>query len=330
MTKRMFSEQSFWNQALSTDARTDPRSDFYLAEMDQGDAGSGPLHMNLHKFTMPVYEANASTPRRTVHRRPITADHHEFRRGTYWKKDLSDPYWFGHGPGFGENVPIPENATPDPDADSHMAVVDWEARIAWDMWGVRIREDGEYESFTGMVYSLDDDGVWKREDFAVKPGESIHFYGPGRAAGVPIIAGLFMYDEVVAGHIPHKLALATWHNACGKFCPPAAWTDGFRADGLPEGAVLQLDPDLDLKRFEISPAAATVARAMQEYGAVNVDNARGNVIYGEGLWAHPEKSWEGLLGERELEVIPMDHYRVIQIEGIIEEGEFMQGRERIK
>jgi len=32
--------------------------------------------------------------------------------------------------------------------------------------------------------------------FAAKTNESIHFYGPGRASGVPAIAGLIMRDIV--------------------------------------------------------------------------------------------------------------------------------------
>ena len=42
---------------------------------------------------------------------------------------------------------------------------------------------------------------------------------------------------------------------------------------------------------------------MQRYGAVNVDVALGNVLYGEGLYGHPDKSWDGLLTGNDLRCI---------------------------
>ena len=47
-----------------------------------------------------------------------------------------------------------------------------------------------------------------------------------------------------------------------------------------QGQVLQLDPALDLDAFGLTPAARCIARALQEFGAVAVDGAHGNVIVG--------------------------------------------------
>ena len=200
-------------------------------------------------------------------------------------------------------MPIPDHAAPGPLGDAHMALVDYQARKAWDMFLVHRHDDGSWDSFTGMTYSLDGDGVFNRRDFPVKDGESIHLYGPGRAAGVPIIGGLIMHHEIVAGVIEHKLAFASRWNAYKEFVHPATWTDGFVDSGLPEGCIVQLDPGLDLGRYNLSPAAETIARAMQRYGAVNVDVALGNVLYGEGLYGHPDKSWDGLLTGNDLRCI---------------------------
>lgn len=165
-----------------------------------------------------------------------------------------------------------------------------------------------------MVYSLKGTGVWQTSDFPeVKDGDSIHFHGPSRAAGVPAIAGLIMLQEVQEGEIRHKLAFAAWHNALKEFVAPAAWTDGFTPGGLPEGAVLQLDPTLRPEQFNLSPAAKVVFRAMQRYGMVNVDVAGGNTLYGEGLYGDTSRTWRGLLEENELKVIPLKHYRVLKL-----------------
>ncbi len=317
--RRFFADDSFWNQPLAIDAEIDPRNDHYLNLLAR--KPGGPLHINLHNYTIPVYEVNADTPRRTIHQRIVDANRKNYLNNR-WGKTLDDPMWFHNGPGFGNNVPIPIGATPDAASDAHMAMIDWDSMTAWDTWACKIRPDGEYESYTGMVYSLAGSGVWTTADFPnVKNDDSIHFHGPSRASGVPAIAGLIMYDEIQAGHIDHKLAFATWHNAYKKFTPPAAWTDGFRKDGLPEGAIMRLDPQLNLNKFNLSPAARIVCTAMQQYGAVNTDNAGGNTLYGEGLWNHPTKSWHGLLEEGDLYKIPLEHYQIMKIGAITELGD---------
>ncbi|NLF40048.1 hypothetical protein GX586_11420 [bacterium] len=313
--RRFFSDDSFWNTPISPAAETDPRSS-HMIELLKRDGDKGlPFWFNIREWTIPVYEVDGNTPRRTVNE--IVVDREKMMARRWGPRSK----WFSHGPGFGQNVPIPDHAIPDPAGDHHMAMVDWQARMAWDMWMCRRRADGEWESYTGMVYSLDSTGVWKTSDFAVKDGESIHFHGPGRAAGVPIIAGLFLYDEIMAGEIRHKLAYATFHNAHKQFVPPAAWTDGHRDDGIPEGAVIQLDPALSPDAFNLSRAGRIIFRALQVYGMVNVDNAGGNSIYGEGLYGQKGRSWEGVLDPFEFRRIPLDCYRVLKLENVVHMGD---------
>jgi len=63
-----------------------------------------------------------------------------------------------------------------------------------------------------------------------------------------------------------------------------------------------------------------VARALQEYGAVNTDTGGGNALYGEGCWAQPDRKWDGLLSDNGLMSIPLKHYRVLRMEGVIAKG----------
>jgi sialate O-acetylesterase len=171
-----------------------------------------------------------------------------------------------------------------------------------------------------MAYSLDGPGVFNPDHFPAWDGESIHCFGPSRHAGVPAIAGLIMHEEVRRGRIAHKLAFASCVNAFKEFVPPAIWGDGKLPGGIPEGAVLQLDPTLDLDRLRLSPAARTIARALQEYGMVNVDYGGGAAIYAEGLWGHSDRSWKGLLGERDLVGIPFEHFRLLKLPPITRKG----------
>lgn len=313
--KRFFSNDSFWNTPIGADPEIQPGSE-ELMRLLANEPSSAFFGINLHRWTIPVYEVDSSTPRCRVHQRVIDVEKPDAPLG-YWGKAGKHLTQF---PGFGESVPIPLAATPDNEADAHMGIVDWEAKLAWDMWGAQKRSDGQWESYTGMCYRIDGPGVFDRKNFSAHDGDSIHFHGPSRAAGVPAIAGLIMHEEVETGRIEHKLAFATRFNARKRFTFPATWTDGQEAFGLPEGAVLQLNPALDLDGFDLSPGAKVVAEALQEYGMVDVDVGGDNTLYGEGLWSHPDKSWEELLDPFALQGIALCHYRVLKFGEIINAG----------
>ena len=312
--KRFFSDSSFWNLPIGEDPEIDPRSAHFIGLLKTEPTGNN-FGLNCDKWTVPVYLAYKSTPRHEIGYHYLT-DREKETWGT--KRDR-----FGHGPGFGESVPVPVGAVPDPEEDAHFAVVDWDQMVAWDMWGLVQHADGSWTTNTGMKYKLDGDGVFYTEDFDIINGESVHFHGPSRAAGVPIIAGLIMYDEVIAGKISHKLSCATRFNAKQEFVYPASWTDGFIEGGIPEGAVIQLDPDLDLGQFGLHKGEIVIARALQEYGMVVVDVAGGSPIYAEGLWGHPGKSWEGILREWDSGIndISLDHYRILKLPETVKKGD---------
>lgn len=320
--RRFFSDDSFWNTPVAAGTRSDPASAAMLGFMHSRDPRG--LWLNLQGWTIPIYEVNASTPRRRVHRR-----FHPNGKGLIQRSApyLTSGHPLGHGRLFAEDaaagrVPIPDGAVADPESDSHIALVDWENGWIWDMWCARRRDDGDWEACTGMKYRADGNGVFDRSEFAVHNGESIHPYGPSRAAGVPALAGTIMHEEVMAGRIDHRLAFATQAAAFQRFVyPPACWTDGGWRQGLPEGAVVQLDPSLDLSQFELSPAAIVVARALQEYGAVCVDVAGGHCLYGQGLYGDPlNRSWQGLLAGDALVCIKLQYYRVLKMETVIQHG----------
>ena len=316
MPERFFATDSFWNSPIGENPAIDPRNDHFISLLEKD--GFGGFVINLHQWTIPVYEADQNTPCFDIAKRSYTDEELKQNGLSKWV-GVGDR--FGHGPGFGHNVPIPDAAIPDPEEDAHFAIVDWKKMQAWDMWGCKKNQDGTWESNTGMVYDLNGSGVFDNIDFGIQNGESIHFYGPSRASGVPAIAGLIMHNEIVAGEINHKLACATWVNALQEYTWPATWTDGFVSGGIPEGAVLQLDPELDLDQFDLLRGERIVAKAMQVYGMVDVDNARGNALYGEGLWGKPEQSWEGLLTPDGLQRIPLKHYRILEIGEITKKGD---------
>jgi hypothetical protein len=320
MAKRFFSEDSFWNTKIEENPKILSQSDHFIDLLYEADKEKG-FHINLHSWTIPVYEVNKDTPTVNVGKRMM--DHTGEGKAFYMnsKAFIKGNHPLGHGRDFGIDVPIPENALPDKESDSHMALVDYERGIAWDMWAAERKNDGTWWSCTGMKYELYGSGVFDPKDFEIHNGESIHLYGPSRASGVPIIAGLIMYDELKKGKIEHKLACA-----CEKvgllehYFPPAIWTDGAYPNGIPEGAVIQLDPELDLDDFGLSREEKIIAKALQEYGAVMTDYSGGVTLYGEGLWSNNEKGWTDILEENGLRKIPFNKYRFIQSGKKVEKG----------
>ncbi|HAQ18631.1 MAG TPA: hypothetical protein DCR40_05265 [Prolixibacteraceae bacterium] len=308
--KRFFSDDSFWNQPLPENPVVHPNSDKWIRVLAQ-EPGGAYFGINTDTYTVPVYEADNNTPTYKIFHRPVNE---KFRQVHGFRNKWFETHeFYGHGKGFGKKVPIPANAVSDPEEDSHIVVVDWKKNLVWDVWGLEII-DGKYTSFTGMKYKANGSGVFNPKDFKVKNGESIHFHGPGRASGVPVVAGLILYDEAMSSEIRHKLAAATRFNAYQEYVFPATWTDGMVEGSIPEGSVIQLDPKLDLSQFDLTPQEKAVAIAAQKYGMVTVDNAGGNVIYAQGLYKNSPVNWEGKLRGWKAGIIgiPIRHYRVIQ------------------
>ncbi len=322
--RRFFSDTSFWNQPIPENPEIDPNSDYYISLLKKEPTGHR-FVINCEGFTIPVYEVDEYTPKHDIKRRgELIAKRSNRDPNSAWYQRMSR---MGHGPGFGKDIPIPDGAIPDPNVDRHIAVVDWSRMTCWDMFAAERMADGSWASLTGMVYRLDGDGVFNLKDFPIKDSESIHFYGPGRAAGVPIIAGLIMYEEAKAGDIPHKIAAASRFNAWKQFVFPATWTDGSLEGGIPEGAVIQLDPKLDLDKFKLLPGEKAVAKALQKYGMVIVDWSGGNVLYAEGLYGQKGKSWDGLLDKfGGIDSIPVEHYRVLKLPEVVYKGDYEQPR----
>ena len=316
--KRFFSESSFWNTPIP-DNPVVSAEDKHFKELLNEYKG---FHLNVDTWTIPIYYADQNTPKYKLEHKimecPISQGHL-----------LATQPWIDgdHPVGIHKSaqgyIPIPDEAQPDGENDAHMAIVDLSEGRVYDMWQLRKNDDGSWSTNAAIAYDLDGEGVYKLKDFAnVHNNESIHYYGPCRASGVPSIAGLIMQNEIEQGKIEHKLAFACPKVGLQKFCyPPAIWTDGWLPDGIPEGISMQLSPDLDLTKFDLSPAALIVATALQQYGAALVDFSGDITLYAEGLFSKDEeRSWDGILNEFSMIGIGFDNFRFIQPEEVINKG----------
>ena len=99
---------------------------------------------------------------------------------------------------------------------------------------------------------------------------------------------------------------------------PATETDGqsTRADSLPEGARLQLDPRLDLRSLGLSGAALTIGRALQRYGMYLGDTGGGVSLYAVNRRSYVRDPYSGLFESgpyASLDRIPLNRFRVIRL-----------------
>jgi hypothetical protein len=273
-----FSADSPWNTPIGPSPEIDPNSSAMIHTLAASQS-EGRFYINIDGWTIPVYYADADTPTFDV---PCTSE-------------------WGCGPGFGQDVPIPNGAVPDPQEDAHMAVVDLSRRLSFDMWGAEAVGSG-WQTRTGFTFDLDGTGV--RPDGV----------GSARGSGFPLLAGLIRLQEIQCGNIDHALVMAYDYPRANVYVYPASMTDGRGgADAIPEGGRIQLDPTLDLNSLGLTPAAKVIARAMQEYGAFVGDNSGGIALYAEGLYGKPGPGWNGVLAYDDLANIPWDRFRVIKL-----------------
>jgi hypothetical protein len=227
-----FASSSPFNTKIAADARLDPKSAAMIARATRTNA----LNANLVQFGIPIYTSATSSPGTTV---PCTV--------VEW----------GPCPFDGYQIPIPGTATASSGSDGALVVVDTSARRVYELWQAAKDSQGAWTASFGGVSSLDGPG-WG---------------GAGTGAGASRLAGVIRMSEIAAGLIPHALALQVDNSCAGVFRAPAIKTDGTasRSDCIPEGALIRLDPSVDLATLALSPAERAVGKALQEYGGYVVD-----------------------------------------------------------
>lgn len=218
--------------------------------------------------------------------RSVVLDTYEYAHSVYWVDASTGRHHVTCAPPWGGSCPIashmpvavPSSVDPPPGTDASIIIIDPARRTADEFW--QWDEACRCASY-GWRLSLDGDGIaWD---------------GGGSGAGVGFLAGLVLESEIAGGYIPHALSFSS-----DSTCPPSDYRYPARkSDGkssghgcIPEGARIQLDPDLDLDRLGLSPGERTIARALQEFGAFNIDAG------GAGVALYFEKSPEATSGDR--------------------------------
>lgn len=277
---RPFAPTSPFNVPVVAAPTVDPNSAAMVARISR--AGLG--HANLVEFGIPIYQATASTPRRSV------------------ECTLTDwgPCALADSP-----RPIPENAVPGVGRGA-MVIVDRAADTADEYWQAAPTDSG-WTTGWGAITSLSGSG-WG---------------GGATGAGASRLGGVIRVADIQSGVIPHALMLESDTACAATFRPPAQKTDGesTRPDCIPEGARLQLDPTIDVAAIpDITPGEVMVARALQEYGGYLIDRADTSLAVGFEVAPDATPTNPGAVYEQAgfawdffgMPNIPWDRLRVLQ------------------
>jgi len=273
----LYAATSPFNSPIRTDPAVDPNSAAYVAGLKE----VGGFTVALRGWTVPVYEAGNDTPRVDV---ALT----ESWAAADWLL----------------NVPIPPTAAPDPEDDGHMTVLD--------------RARGcEYDFYEAQKVG----GLWSAgwANTILTAGAGVYPYAYStRGSGFSNLAGLIWPEELGAGEIRHALMFSYPHTSALGAVAPATETDGksTRADALPEGALVQLDPTLDLDSLALRPYERTIARALQRYGTYLGDTGGTLTVYAVHPQSYASDRYAGLFPAvtyPDLRNIPIDRFRVLEL-----------------
>lgn len=215
------------------------------------------------------------------------------------------------------NVPMPGGARPDPSDDGHFVVYDPASSQAWEFFRASYStSDDTWKAEGGIRWNLDGPGT----DSPGEPGTAV-------GGGTPLLGTIVRPDEVRealrngSGLVPH--VLSGGYDSPRKDCfitPLVKTTDGDdgRQWAIPEGAILRLDPQLDLEQLDLTPAARVIARTLQVYGMVIRDDTGAFTIDVENTsvedTAEPGRSgtWASLgINNESLRALRAEHFDVI-------------------
>jgi hypothetical protein len=271
---RPFRATSYWNTRLGRTPR-DAHSARYVRDARVRSHSQGYLKLVIGKWGMPVYHANARDPR----------------------------YRINPGSGPTVKVHIPPHARPMPTTDAAMVVID--------------RASGQVVNLTGAVFHR------RSHTWTARTASRYFSASTGIAQGLPTgrrgnlghrgIPGSIQAvtrKEIARGRIRHRLEVYWWETAPrtpggAEAYFPMTGSESSRKNGVvPEGIVIRIKRSVNLETKHLSPAALTIAKALQRYGAVVGDNSGS----GNNLKLQSNARWTGVLTSTALRSIPWKDY----------------------
>lgn len=286
-THPFWSDESYWRMKIPQNAPLHPNSAQMIDWLINTDGHHGGVpDIGYKSWTKPLYDAYENTPKYTV-----------------YKSDGITVRFY--------NVPIDPTWEPASDADHSMGIIDWYNRDYYDFWNMYY-EGGKWKSGAGWKFDMDSDGISPNGQWTCG------------GSGIPMLAVAIRDEEIEAGVINHPLGCGLHTPKKGyKVYPPASTTDGKSTStyAIPEGARIQLNPNLDLDSLGLTRTQKIIAKAMQEYGIMVKESAGTWHLYAEHENSVGDWSDWGLSGGTMMIDAFKDQWRIVDysVFGAIEE-----------
>jgi hypothetical protein len=244
-TGRWFAEDSFWNMALVDDAPEDPRSSEFLGWLNGNTQGFLLSGLGENRWGMPCFVAGRNDPS--------------------WDVRLANPTPQAR-PILEEGLRAPEPALTalTGTADSPIVILDRARGFQVALWQTSADPTG-FRAEEAAIYWDDSNGL--------APGDENPDGDPRNHGhrGVAPSTMLIRRSEIDHG-IDHVLKVAIpgtaeWH------VRPMVGHEPNRGGVIGQGMRLRIRADVDLDRYDLSPPALVIARALQRYGAIVGDNS---------------------------------------------------------
>jgi hypothetical protein len=271
---RPFRGASWWNTPLGRAPR-DAHHARYLRDAQVARHTQGYLKLVIGKWGMPVFRSRAADP----------------------------VYRINPAAGPTVKVRIPRQARPMPTTDAAMVVVDGTTRQVVNLTGAAFHKaTHRWTARSASRYWSDSNGIAQGLPTGTR-GNLGHRGIPGSAQAVT-------RKEIRRGVIRHRLEIYWWETApktpsgAEAYFPMTGAETASKSGVVPEGIVIRIKRSVNLSTKHLSPAALTIATALQQYGAVIGDNSGS----GNNLKLQSNASWAGVLTATSLHTIPWKDY----------------------
>jgi len=161
--------------------------------------------------------------------------------------------------------PIPPNPPieggPNSDGDRHILIIDKDNWILYELYRAFPGPDGKWTANAGAIFNM------KKKS----PQRPIGWTSAD-AAGLPVMAGLVRYDEIVEqGKLTHALRFTARRTRRAFVSPASHFASRSQDPSLPPmGMRVRLKADYDISRFP--PQAQVILQGLKTYGMILADN----------------------------------------------------------
>lgn len=292
MTAKFFGGPgSVWATPVDADAPIDPQSAVMVAELENYIAATPTANWWMGRWengTSRVYTVNNSTP--------LTPVYLSEPEGNY-----ITPSEFGNGYGWlawiqQQGVPVLDEFVASHPADWLMAIYNEDTGEMWDfynMWkddipGAVPAPGGPFGNWTcrwgGYWRDVNTHPGMPMDNAGVDGWHTDHWQNGAIASSLPLMGGIILEEELIAGEIPHALSMQV-NNGDGYVWP--AQRSDLTGGTMSEGTRFRLKQDFDVDSitFPYSAqglrSAKMIAHAAKTYGIIVTDRTLGVMIRSE-------------------------------------------------